>query len=52
MLLEMILCEFEQICTTGNDLQQLLDMILCKVGRICATGNALMLLKRFYAGLD
>ena len=39
-----ILCEFEQICATGNTLIWM-ETILCKFGLICATGNALMLLE-------
>ena len=35
----MILCEFEQICATGNALM-LLETILCDFGQICATGYA------------
>ena len=41
MLLEAILCEFEQICATGNALMHL-ESILCEFGQISATGNALM----------
>ena len=41
MQLETILCEFGQICATGNALM-LLETILCKFGQICATGNTLM----------
>ena len=41
---ETILCEFGQICATGNALM-LLESILCEFGRICEKGNALMLLK-------
>ena len=44
MQLETILCEFGQICATGNALKQL-ETILCKFGWICATGNALMQLE-------
>ena len=44
MLLESILCEFGQICATGNALMPL-ESILCQFGRICATGNTLLLLE-------
>ena len=40
MQLNTILCNFGQICATGNALMQL-RTFLCKLGRICATGNAL-----------
>ena len=41
MQLKMILCEFGQICVTGNALTQL-ETILCKFELIYATGNALI----------
>ena len=41
MLLESILCEFGQICATGNALMHL-ESILCEFGRICAGGKAPM----------
>ena len=44
MLLESILCEFGQICATGNALMHR-ESILCEFGRICAKGKALMLLE-------
>ena len=41
---ETILCEFGQICESGNALM-LLETVSCKFGQICVTGNDLMLLK-------
>ena len=35
MQLETILCEFGQICATGNALM-ILETILCEFGQICA----------------
>ena len=44
MQLEMILCEFGQICARASALV-LLETILCKFGQICSAENALMLLE-------
>ena len=48
MLLETILCEFWQICATGNALM-LLETILFKFGQICATWTDMCNRKCSYA---
>ena len=52
MLLESILCEFGQICATGNALMQLLKQFYASLDKSVQQEMLTYSWKRFYASLD